>query len=360
MLMMGMVFVFPFNSNKTTYQNDKGTYQSDKDAYNSSKKTYNSSRSGIKGSIAGYEYSEPSDLDGIRIGFVPLVLPEGTQFRFSTQIQDFLGDNPINFFTAGNNNVVTSVITAEMYLKMDDHTTGIATTDPGTKTIVYKFIWLPQTSPNMVKFKLYWKVESDIVNPKTKRLYEDFGSTDMTLLFTDFSGGTYWATQKLGKSIKKRYYFGINKIKVEGYSFRGNFVTAQPNEVLRSFGELRGQDYLEAAEDLSVPAKTKPFPINEKFFKTETITAFSNGQPLIIKSFNQYVQERLRVVAGLSSVTDSSACRFDSVCWLGSGFSLQSLDDVTSLNFPVIDPISDSLTLDFKRESLFDDNNNRR
>jgi hypothetical protein len=277
-----------------------------------------------------------------------LILQEGTQIKFSAGIQDFIGDNPPQFTPSQNNdrNSFGSLLVpaTEMTVTMDDYQDGSANTDPGVKDAEIKISWTPLGN-DRVKMKLWWKVQTNIINPRTKRFYDDYGKCDIILFFTDENGGTFRCEHDRPKSVDEKLFQGSEEASWDGYVYGGNFVIAMPNENLRDWGNFTGGEYLDTFLDITTPTNNKPYPISKKYFDDgDTITAIdNNGNIVTITSFEQYNIVRLRVVKGEMRIITGSACRLDPVC-------LTHQDDPSALNFPVIDPQSDFYNIKIKIE----------
>jgi hypothetical protein len=335
---------FSYNSAENSFQSDKQGYQSNKGSFKSNEQSYSSSSHPIRGYVNGVAYREYSDLHGLRDGFVPLILPAGTQMKFSAMLQDFIGDNPPRFLPSNNSNGLGQwdAPEAEMYLALDDYFEGKADTDPGVIDARIGIRWIPMGN-NRVKFKVYWEVETTIINPQTRKLYMDYGTSDYRLTFTDNNGGTFTCEHDRGKSIDKKILVGNVEATIESFAVSGNFVIALPDEPLRDWGDVTGADYVTVFTDSFKAANSKPLPISEKYFETDTLTVLDGSGQRTITTMEQYAQERLKVVNSQSRFIFGSHCRLDPLC-------LTEQDDASYLNYPVIDPQFETYSIKTKIE----------
>ena len=108
-------------------QNPTG-FSSNKDGYRSIENKYDGRDEPIIATVAGIPFRDFKDLEGIRVGFMPLVLSPGTTVIFSAFIEDFLGDNPpvitSSFDSNGRLSTGWGPTPSEMTLKMTTHTEG--------------------------------------------------------------------------------------------------------------------------------------------------------------------------------------------------------------------------------------------
>jgi len=405
-LLSTSLIALAFKSEGSAFSSDKSLrnptgFVSDKEGYNSSEGIFDGDNDPILATVAGIPFRKFEDLEGIRIGFMPLVLTPGATMIFSAFIEDFLGDNPpiITASLGTNGSLSTRWVStpSEMTLKMIDHTEGMATTDPGVKEIKCVISWFPRSisgfTSNQIKMKIFWTVESDTVNPKNGKFFDDFGVSDFILQFTSLTGGTFICEEHdRGRSIPKNFVIFGTKGKIEGYRFRGNFTLGFPGERLPywgltpKYGYNAGEEvfqtagaYLDSFGDRKVPAKTKPSPINEAFFNKESITGVSleNGKTFQITTLEQYEAARFDVVYGNTYLTRSTACRLiefyagnsaelkafragNGITPLSPGINAESCqfdDHVDDLNYPVINPIDESYTLVFKLRRRQNDRN---
>lgn len=329
-----------FKSEKAKYSPKNSTYSTDTKTYSPTRRAYNPhARQNVIATVDGIPFTgDYSVLDGHRSGYIPLALPVGTKISFSSQLQDIIGDEVANITDGGTGGGGKQKLTwtapkAEMLLTMTDYTTGIITTEPGTKDVSCSISWAPYSviegGIHRAKLVIHWTLESSRKNPRTGKLYKDYGISRYDMNMTSEKGGWYTCRQSIGKTVQKKYRysgFSDSTVTLEEYLIQGNFVIAMPEEYLATWNETPEYGYftgfnvfrdperfIAADRDTKTPKKSKPYPIDEKFFEKYSFTAVKlpNGEPFNVTTMEKYILTRLEVVNGTARFVSSTAPRLN-------------------------------------------------